>query len=482
MNYTEVHSFLTNQPVQNPIPENIQKVITIASSLSAGFLKRRRVKGALIVYDIFNTYTISEEGKLVFIPKEKHRGYILIQELMILVNAQVADFAVKESVPMLFRTHRVKDDHTSKDDLMREFHLLQVSRDPATLQMIQYRIDHMLELAKYQAKHGEHWALSLPWYTHITSPIRRFADLVNQVNLVAYLREEAYPFAYDDIDAIGRHINQTIVEHEKERTAYAKEKLADEFPQDMTIEWLSGLNPGHMTRNLKLACNIEGIVNGYFIEEIEKRVTEDRLQIIDYTFLLFDQKFATYEKIRRLALKLLVESKVRIKPLYYLLCQRLQIPVPELVAAKTEDGFGASLLFYFGESEHNVASSGAKSKREASENAYLSLLAKMFNIETIKEVKEKVVKVQTIPFVLPGEVPDKNFISVLQESAQKAKVEIPSYNFQDVSKNGVPSFKCTAEITVNGIKFSASAKGLNKKIAKSFTAKALYEKLKKENF
>ncbi len=482
MNYTEVHSFLTSQELLNPIPEDIQKVITIASSLASNLLKRRRIQGALIVYDVFNTYTISEEGKLVFIAKEKHHGYILVQELMILVNARVADFAVKESVPLLFRTHRVKSDYISRDDLLREFNLLQASRDPQTLQMIQYRVDHMLELAQYQMKHGEHWALSLPWYTHVTSPIRRFADLVNQVNLIAFLREEDYPFQFSDIERIGQHINQVVAEHETARTEYAKATLAEEFPKDMNIEWLSGLNPNHLTRNLKLACNIAGVINGYFIQELETRITEDRLQVLDYTYLLFEEKFTTYEKIRKDILTLLIECKVRIKPLYYLLCQRLQIPFPEVQIQKQGDNFVASILFFFNDTEYKITSPPGRNKKEASELGYAGLLIKMFNIETALNAQIQSKKKRVVPFVLPNEVPDGNYISILQECAHRAQIESPTYVLSEISQRGITSFRCTATFNVEDKIFSTSEKGGSKKIAKAYAACALYKALKKAQF
>jgi len=64
-----------------------------------------------------------------------------------------------------------------------------------------------MQLAQYCATGDElleeddyaHYALSMPLYTHFTSPIRRYADLMVHRLLAASLSEETLPYQHDDV-------------------------------------------------------------------------------------------------------------------------------------------------------------------------------------------------------------------------------------------------------------------------------------------
>lgn len=57
-----------------------------------------------------------------------------------------------------------------------------------------------------------HYALSIPYYTHFTSPIRRYADvivhrLLNEV-LTSMNAEESFPDSFDHLNFIAQHCNE----------------------------------------------------------------------------------------------------------------------------------------------------------------------------------------------------------------------------------------------------------------------------------
>jgi exoribonuclease R len=64
------------------------------------------------------------------------------------------------------------------------------------MQLAQYCAtgDEQLDEADYA-----HYALSMPLYTHFTSPIRRYADLLVHRLLAASLSQEAVPYQHDDV-------------------------------------------------------------------------------------------------------------------------------------------------------------------------------------------------------------------------------------------------------------------------------------------
>lgn len=486
MAYSEVHSFLIKQELIFPIHEDIKKVLSLGSLMAMHLLEQRQNQGALIVYDAFNTFTMSEEGRLVAIGKEKHSGYILIQELMILVNSTVAEFAVKKGIPIVFRTHRVKDSHTTKNDLLREFRLVQINPDPSMLIMVQKRLQYMLENAAYSAKHGEHWALSLPWYAHVTSPIRRLADLINQLNLVAYLRKETWVYEYDQIDRIASHINETINRHEKERDLLSKEKDLKKLSMNSTVEWLSNLNSKNFSKYLKLAFGEQGSPSDIFLEEIRKRIREERIENRDFVFIIFNKKFAEQKVIKTEALHLLLENKGRIKSVLSEACQGNEGNSIEITFNKKDDTFEAFAIFVFGESTFISDIGFGRSKQQASDEACRLLFQKMFKIEAKKPQKHSLEKLKTTkdsqPFSLV-KVLEENYASALIEMAQKAKIGDPAYVFKELGtqQKGL-LFLCSVEFVVNGAMISMQAKAPSKKIAKSLAAKSMYEKLQSENF
>lgn len=62
--------------------------------------------------------------------------------------------------------------------------------------------------AEYSAYNIGHSATNKRCYTHITSPIRRCTDLINQMQFTAYLRGEELPFKQDELRDICDHLNE----------------------------------------------------------------------------------------------------------------------------------------------------------------------------------------------------------------------------------------------------------------------------------
>ena len=58
----------------------------------------------------------------------------------------------------------------------------------------------------------KHYALAIPYYTHFTSPIRRYADcIVHRVLeeiLLSENAEESFPRSFDEMNSIAQHCNE----------------------------------------------------------------------------------------------------------------------------------------------------------------------------------------------------------------------------------------------------------------------------------
>jgi ribonuclease R len=134
------------------------------------------------------------------------RAYNLIEELMLAANEAVARIAGKARLPVLYRVHAAPDEERI-ERFCAVAGLLgidvdpEVLRTPKAMQAFLRKIEkhprrvpvnglllRALAQAEYSTANVGHFALASGGYLHFTSPIRRYADLVDHRVLKAYLR------------------------------------------------------------------------------------------------------------------------------------------------------------------------------------------------------------------------------------------------------------------------------------------------------
>ncbi len=161
-------------------------------------LRRRRLARGGLDFDLPEARVIvNAAGEPTQIQRllrlESHQ---LIEEFMILVNQSVARLAESRALPFLYRIHEPPD--PDRLERLREFLSglgLKLPRDaersPRALQRLLERVDgrpeeavvstlvlRSMKQARYSAKLEGHFGLGLRAYSHFTSPIRRYPDLV----------------------------------------------------------------------------------------------------------------------------------------------------------------------------------------------------------------------------------------------------------------------------------------------------------------
>jgi protein SSD1 len=179
---------------------------------------RRFDNGALRIDNVKLSFALDEDGRpidcVVYDRKDSHS---LIEEFMLTANQAVAQ-KIASALPeqALLRRHEMPIarrlegfgkragklgfdfDITSAGALMKSFNALS-KEDPelvlrllATKAMLRasYICSGMFDIAKYH-----HYALNIPIYTHFTSPIRRYADVIVHRQLEAALSESKSTFS-----------------------------------------------------------------------------------------------------------------------------------------------------------------------------------------------------------------------------------------------------------------------------------------------
>lgn len=249
-------------------------VISIGCKMAMQLLDRRRKAGAFVLYDLNNGWVTTEEGFLRKLEKKEETiGHVLIQEMMVLANAQVAEFAVKNDIPVLFRNHMAMSAMPDRQILMGQIEDA-LTTPLADLDTVRQRTHMLLGKASYSDSLLGHYGLNLPAYLHFTSPIRRYADLITQRQIKAYLDGTPLPYAKADVEQIAHHINDTL-ELERERTSQHFKTL-DEQKAHRAIDArrLDGLDATHFERVTKVEARSGNDPSDGFEEAFLRRLKE----------------------------------------------------------------------------------------------------------------------------------------------------------------------------------------------------------------
>ncbi|OVE82607.1 hypothetical protein BVY04_00460, partial [bacterium M21] len=123
----------------------------------------------------------------------------IISELMILCNSTTADFAKQNDIPIIYRAQIEPEDPARR-------YMGQVVKDTNP------NVFRGLKRGRLSLHPQPHSGLGLQAYTQVTSPLRRFGDLVMQRQIAAFLNDEEYPYTSANLlEVIG---NAETVERE----------------------------------------------------------------------------------------------------------------------------------------------------------------------------------------------------------------------------------------------------------------------------
>jgi len=115
-------------------------------------------------------------------------GSLIVEELMVATNTAIAELMIGKS-PLLWRCHGLKGREVERGQMKVEIQELSASSDETRFQAL---LEQRFSPAYYSTKCRGHLGLGLDEYTHFTSPIRRYPDLVVQRLLRVLLRKGSF--------------------------------------------------------------------------------------------------------------------------------------------------------------------------------------------------------------------------------------------------------------------------------------------------
>ena len=219
--YTEVAAILANTrgPEAQRRKDRIGDLINLHDVYRA-LLKERAKRGAVDFETTETQIVCDDNGRIEkIIPRTRNEAHKLIEEAMLAANVCAADFIATHKHPSLYRVHEgpTPEKKTLLQNYLRALGLglsLSDNPKPAEFQAIAAatkdrpdatQIHTMLlrsmQQAIYTGTNSGHFGLAFEAYTHFTSPIRRYPDLLVHRVIKALLTHKRYSLDKAMVDA-----------------------------------------------------------------------------------------------------------------------------------------------------------------------------------------------------------------------------------------------------------------------------------------
>jgi ribonuclease R len=177
-------------------PDELAQKLQALDKLAKTLEQRRIGRGAIEFDGTEVRVALDDEGMPVRVYKRgKTRATSLVEEAMILANEQVAHFMLQREAPMVYRIHDEPAPAALQELLptLQEFGyavqgaprssseiqaLLDAAKGKPEFELISHLLLRAMKRARYAPAFTTHFGLASTAYTHFTSPIRRYPDLM----------------------------------------------------------------------------------------------------------------------------------------------------------------------------------------------------------------------------------------------------------------------------------------------------------------
>jgi ribonuclease R len=259
MTYTDVNAILTGT-ADAAVHERYARLIPFFALMEElfGVLNGRRRRRGAIDFDLPEAEVVLGEDGLIddIVASERNVAHRLIEEFMLLANETVAAHLVSHGVPALHRVHEAPDSQkvaefeafitplgyslAATGRALKPMHFQRlIGRMKGTPEErpIAALMLRTMQKARYDAVSLGHFGLAAEHYTHFTSPIRRYPDLVVHRMLRASRRGT---FASDGsvITPLGEGRLEELAEQlpETARQSSEMERRADDAEREL-LQW-----------------------------------------------------------------------------------------------------------------------------------------------------------------------------------------------------------------------------------------------------
>lgn len=191
LTYTECEACLTGEGDAGRAAPHADR-LALADALARVRQQLRVAAGAVIIERDDPKVTLEGEGCAVKVhvapPDETPRAQLLVSEMMILANAAIASWGAERGITLLHRTQDV--------GIPREY--AGVWNQPHDIA----RVVKALAPAHLEPVAKPHAGIAVPAYSPVTSPLRRYPDLVNEAQVIHYLTHGTPRWSREEVEAM----------------------------------------------------------------------------------------------------------------------------------------------------------------------------------------------------------------------------------------------------------------------------------------
>ena len=463
------------QKSKNPFHEMMQLCQRWAERLN----QERRNQGAIGGFYNALGFWVDENGTVLIPDGKLFKAQMIIQEFMILANRAVAHWFTERDVLALYRNHTARAIAPEREQIM------QALLTTGSTSLIRQRLQNWLNKSEYNPNVIGHFALNLPAYCHVTSPIRRLADLLNHRIIKALIHDQPHPYRKFELEQICTYITAV----NKADDAATKESYKQGTRQKHQKQLQEGGTTAFAALTNKEFCNI---VNHAVKEDnvvpilaaARQRLEQGRLSVKSLYLLLIHSADLELQHHILAKLKQRPEDATSVLDL----ATQQEPDWEQLIHIEADEN---ELPFWLW-AEVSIAGQATTTKEPAhhqrKQNARHLASLKWLEAFVADDLVSPAQRQQPEPAVVttlqaddePGQqvLPDsfggdQNFVGRLQELSQSLGSALPTYQVTGKSSD----FVCICTVLVHDQTFQAEGTALQKKKAKQIAAKETLTKL-----
>ncbi len=244
MTYSNVQKIIDGDTQTIEKYQDIYKMILLMSKLKDVLVQKREKKGNIDL-SVKESHITVENGKIKIEPRKSIDAYKIIEEFMIATNETVAEFVFYMGLPFIYRVHEKPDSEkletfkaflnnlgilvrwNEENVYSKDFQsLLKNIEGEIYYNVVNKVMLRSMQKAKYCQTNLGHFGLSSSCYSHFTSPIRRYPDLIIHSIIKDILKgkevEEKYKNLVVEVSNHTSTIEKKVDEVEREMDDYYK--------------------------------------------------------------------------------------------------------------------------------------------------------------------------------------------------------------------------------------------------------------------